>query len=214
MRGFFAKIIDALVPPSADVAVARTITETEFEKLFRPIVGPFPWIVSLFPYRDVRIRALIRAVKYRSEEAPLGALGRSIAEEIVETLSEKRALAGWQNVLLVPIPPSPLRMRERGYSQTERIAAHVLPHLPEMVLYAPKLLKREDRESQARLAREKRKENIAGAFFVPPAAVSAAVGAFVILLDDVVESGSTLSDARRALLDAGAKDVIAIAVAR
>ncbi len=203
-----------LVPPSEDAGLARTLSETELRALLKPSVGPFPWIVSLFSYRETQIRALVRATKYRNEKAPLHALGRIIAEEIVEILSEKNTLAGWQGALLVPIPLSALRLRERGYSQTERIAASVLPHLPSIVTYTPQLLAREDRESQTQLARGKRKENIAGAFFVSPASEILVRDACIILLDDVVESGSTLSDARRALLEASARDVIAIAIAR
>ena len=112
---------------------------------------------------------------------------------------------------MVPIPFPPGRPRSRGYNQAERITLALLPHLAGTVSYAPDVLRRQERKSQVEVKPHDRKKNIAGAFSVNnPAKVS---GKEIILIDDVVESGATLSDARRALTDAGATEVIAIAIA-
>src|SRR3989344_3749403 len=214
MHSLLKKILDVFIPPSVESVVVRQLSEEKLHALMRVSLGPHLWIYALFPYREPQIRALIRSIKYRGERAPLEMLGHILAEELLEILADKYALAGWQEALLVPLPSSKKRLRERGYKQTGRIGEKVAGHLGSSVRYAPKLLERENRDSQTHFSYEKRKENIAGAFFVSPALKSMAQGACIILLDDVVESGSTLSDARRALLSAGAQDVIAIAVAK
>jgi predicted amidophosphoribosyltransferase len=211
VRKFFGMLLDLVLPLSTEAAIARSLDSTTLQKLVNPLEQPLPWVTSLFPYHDTRVRALVRAIKYRGEKAPLPILGAVAAEEILAIISDKRALEGWSDILFVPIPSPPKRLRNRGYNQAERIALGILPFLHGAARYAPDVLGREERESQVRVPREKRASNIKGAFFVLRPEVVA--GTQIILLDDVTESGSTLIDARRALRAAGASDVIAVAIA-
>ena len=64
--------------------------------------------------------------------------------------------------------------------------------------------------AQYRLDRRHRADNVADAFAVAPAARRAIAGRWVVLVDDVVTTGATLSEAAEALLDAGAAAVSAI----
>ena len=134
--------------------------------------------------------------------------GALAADYLLEVLEEQRAFQGWGSAVIVPIPSSQKRLRERGYNQAARLAEAIVSNI-DGVRYKPELLTREDRESQVQVERSKRVANIAGAFAASPAAK----GLFIIIIDDVVESGATLADARRALLDAGVKGVIALAMA-
>lgn len=211
MRRLFSFLVDALLPPHEDVRLARSLTEAELAELLSPRTAGAEWIFSLFPYHDKRVRGLIRAIKYYGETEALQAPAQALGEYVLEMLSEKKLLSGWENPMIIPMPASRERLRERGYNQAQRIAEAALPVLENAAEYKPRTLARENRESQVRVERSKRKENIEDAFFVPdPIIVS---GRFVILIDDVVESGSTFADARRALFRAGAKEVIAIALA-
>jgi len=206
------RILDALIPISSESAIARSLSEETLAELLHPMIHrDKQWIVALFPYRNPKVRALIRAIKYRGEKAPLPALGRILADEIIQILADKKTLGGWRNPLLVPIPSSSARLKSRGYNQVERITLATLPHLEAEVTYAPDVLGREDRASQVEVLKSEREKNIAGAFSViRPEKVS---GMHVILIDDVAETGTTLSDARRALIGAGASEVIAITLA-
>ncbi|TAK58753.1 ComF family protein [Patescibacteria group bacterium] len=206
------RILDALIPISSESAIARSLSEETLAELLHPMIHrDKQWIVALFPYRNPKVRALIRAIKYRGEKAPLPALGRILADEIIQILADKKTLGGWRNPLLVPIPSSSARLKSRGYNQVERIVLATLPHLEAEVTYAPDVLGREDRASQVEVLKSEREKNIAGAFSViRPEKVS---GMHVILIDDVAETGTTLSDAKRALIGAGASEVIAITLA-
>lgn len=209
---FFRRILDALIPLSSESAIARSLSEDTLAELLHPMIHrDKQWITALFPYRNPKVRALIRAIKYRGEKAPLPALGRILADEIIQILADKKTLEGWRNPLLIPIPSSSARLKSRGYNQVERIVLATLPHLEAEVTYAPDVLGREDRASQVEVLKSEREKNIAGAFSViRPEKVN---GMHTILIDDVAETGTTLSDAKRALMNAGASEVIAITLA-
>jgi len=211
MRSVFlmvSSVLDALLPPAPDVVLARALNEEALGRLLSPrSAGP---ATTLFPYRDERVRALIRAIKYRGDTRTLPRVGVFLGEYVLAMLAEKRMLAGWKNPLIVPVPSSPERLKARGYNQAERIAEAMLPHIPE-ARFAPHILSREERASQVSVAPGERRKNVRGAFFVPDA--GPVRGRFIFLIDDVVESGATVEDAMRALRAAGAKDIAAVALA-
>lgn len=205
-------LLDLLLPPSHESRLARLLSEEELAHLLNARTHPsFRWIVALFPYSNKKIRSLVRAIKYRAERAPLPLVGRIIAEEITETLADKQLMDGWKEILLIPVPNSKTRKRERGYNQTERISEAVLPYLGDAVRYEKHALKRNERPSQVHVPRPLRTKNTQNAFFIENQKL--VEQKHIILIDDVVETGATLFDARRALLKAGASGVIAIAVA-
>jgi ComF family protein len=204
--------LDAFLPLSRDASVARSLSPETIVGLLQPIIHPEKtWITTLFPYKNNNVRALVRAIKYRGETACLPPLGRIMADELLEILSHKQSLEGWQRPLLIPIPASKRRFRARGYNQAERIASAMLPSLQGRVLYEPYALARDDRASQVGISKNMREKNISGAFFVSSAEKMR--GMHAVLIDDVAETGATLEEARRALLSAGVIDVIALALA-
>lgn len=208
---FIRTVIDLLLPPPEDVTVARLISEHALASSFHPRLAREAWIVALFRYSDPAVRAMIRAAKFYNETAPIQSAMRLASDYIVDAIGDKKRLSGWRTPLLIPMPLSKKRLYERGYNQVERFAEALMTYLEGSVAYAPKALAREDRESQVRMKREDRADNIEGAFFAPvPDLVR---GRHVILLDDVVESGATLKDARRALSAAGVLDVLGIGIA-
>lgn len=213
LKRLFWIFLDTILPLSTEAAIARTLNEETLVGMVHPTIhAREPWIMALMSYYNPKVRALIRAIKYRGEKAPLPALGKIAADEILHVLSNKKTLSGWDRVMIVPVPSSVERLRSRGYNQAERITLAILPYLGRDVEYTPDVLARKDRQSQVRVAPERRHHNIQGAFFVlRPDKVA---GTNILLIDDVVESGTTLADAKRALMDAGARDVMAVAMAR
>ena len=114
--------------------------------------------------------------------------------------------------LLTYIPISRLRRRKRGYDQTlllARAAGAELGMSPVCTLRKKNLVKPQSRT----IGPEERKRNIRGAFRVPEPELAA--GKRILLIDDVLTTGATVSEAARVLLEAGAKsvDVAALAAA-
>ena len=152
------------------------------------------------------IHNAIHALKFqgiRSAAEPLGNILADYALGLPLTLRE---------FVLLPIPLSPERARERGYNQAELIA-QVLAKRTGCTLTKDWLTRPLNREAQSLAkSRAARATNIAGCFLVPkPETVS---GAKIILVDDVATSGATLAEAARTLRHAGAGKVIALVVAR
>ncbi len=205
-------LLDAILPQHDDVRIAAGMTTMRLAILAEP--RTVRGTVAVFPYQNRTIRAMVRAIKYYGATVVLDPLGRVAAEHLAGMLEEVDLEK--RKTFMAPIPSSPARLRKRGYNQAERIARAIHAHLPAgtTIEYAPNLLAREDRETQVRAhlhAHKSRADNIKGAFFVPDP--SRVIGARVILIDDVIKTGATITDAARALKAAGAKEVIPFAIA-
>jgi ComF family protein len=112
--------------------------------------------------------------------------------------------------LVVPIPLHPRRLRERGFNPAATIAREVAREL-RAPLAARGLERIRDTPSQTGLGRRDRRRNVAHAF---RCRLSQPIDAIVLLVDDVVTTGSTLEEAARTLLRAGAFSVGAMCAAR
>jgi ComF family protein len=200
---------DAAVPPATSIfcpPCASTLAPQPPPGAPPPATGPRsldpPPILAAAPFGGALARA-IRRFKYddRPELArPLGDLLRGAARG-----------AGLRADLVVPVPLHPRRLAERGYNQAALLAAHVAAELGAPVA-ARALVRLRDTAQQARLARDDRLANMAGAFRVrDPGRVR---GRAVVVVDDVATTGSTLSACCAALLLAGAASVTCVVVAR
>lgn len=202
-------LFDLILPRHLRAARAIAVSEAELASFLEPRqLSTMPWVHTLFPYRNEKVRAIVQAVKYYGERAVAKKVAPFAADVLTELLDQKIRFEGWESILLVPIPSSPKRTRERGYTQAALFTRAIAELVPD-IAYDEKLLTREERTSQVHVPRSKRKSNMSLAFH----AEDRTHGHFIILIDDVVESGATLSDARRALLAAGARGVIALALA-
>jgi ComF family protein len=111
---------------------------------------------------------------------------------------------------VLPLPLAPGRLARRGYNQALELARHLAPGR----LDTASLLRVRDTAPQARLDRDGRLRNVAGAFAVAPGAEPALRGRSLMLVDDVMTSGATLGAAAQALRQAGARRVCALVLAR
>ncbi|MCD6528401.1 ComF family protein [bacterium] len=113
--------------------------------------------------------------------------------------------------ILIPIPLHKKQLKTRGFNQAEELAKEISSFL-EIPLINNTLLKIKETLPQVKLGREKRKENIKGAFFLKnPHLIK---GKRILLIDDVFTTGSTIEEAACLLKKAGAKEVWGVTVAR
>ena len=111
-------------------------------------------------------------------------------------------------VSLIPIPLGARRARERGYNQSERLAAS-LSRLTGAPMRTDLLQRVRETRTQTALTPEARQANLEGAF-----RSAGAEGLAVVLVDDVFTTGATLVAAGAALHAAGAAQVDGVTFAR
>ena len=162
-------------------------------------------VSSLFNYKTSPIRGVLHALKYNyvTDLVPL-------LSNILE--KEKRHLGRLQADLIVPLPLHPRRLRARGFNQSELIAAKLAEILAIPVL--PRALRRKRNTPFQIKARTRagRARNVKGAFVAPEQDLVR--GKRVLLIDDTITTGATLTEAARVLREAGAKKVDAFVLAK
>ena len=112
--------------------------------------------------------------------------------------------------MVVPMPLSRERLRERGFNQALELARQLAPGKTRHDL----LLRIKHTAPQSALTRAERLRNVRHAFAVEPLGVQALSKAHVVLVDDVMTSGASLYAAASTLRSAGAERITAIVLAR
>jgi len=112
--------------------------------------------------------------------------------------------------LVVPMPLTASRLRERGYNQALELAKHLAPNKT----HAHTLQRSGDSAHQLGASREDRLDHVRGAFWIAPDRVLAVRGQRIVLVDDVMTTGASLYEAARALRAAGAAYITGMVLAR
>ena len=146
------------------------------------------------------LEMMIWAAKFRGRTD----LGPALAELLIN--APKTSAMIQKCDLLAPVPLSPIRQFQRGYNQSAEIA-HALAKYHSTPVHRG--WQRRHRRAQHQLSRAERLNNLEGAFKTPKNVENKRV----LLIDDVITTGSTVKEATQVLLEAGAKSVDAIAVA-
>ena len=156
---------------------------------------------AVFAYAGLA-RSAVLALKFRS--------GRHLAPLMAEWMAPALRARPLQAEVVVPVPLSPQRLRERGYNQA-LLLAHAIAARTGGATVA-EVLSREHRTPQQSLDAAQRLKNLEGAVHCrDPGPIR---GRRVIVVDDVVTTGATLSACAEALARAGATRVSGLAFAR
>jgi ComF family protein len=154
------------------------------------------------------LRGLIHLLKYDRVLPAAPVLGRLLANAICQLQHHSDGASP----LLVPVALHAGKRSERGFNQAELIARSAVKHLPQHLEVAAVLKRRRATHSQVGLTREERVANMRDAFGVTaPERVKSRT---VIVVDDVMTTGTTVSECARVLKQAGAERVWAATVAR
>ena len=152
-------------------------------------------------YQDLVLKKALWMLKYQGVKH----LAKPLAEIVKERIWKKLETENW---LVVPVPLSKNKLRHRGYNQAEMIAGELSGNVRADILF-----KKFHTKSQVEVKdKEERLANIIGSFEVKnPETIR---GKKIILIDDVLTTGATMSEAKKVLKQAGAKKVVGVVVAR
>lgn len=163
----------------------------------------FSLCVSPLRYQGV-VRDSIRRYKFKGIRGYGRVYGKLVAQCVRDHLKEDCSLVTW-------VPLSEKRLRERGYDQAFLLAATAALHMDTVAVET--LCKARHTQAQSGLTEEERRRaNVLGAYEITDSAL--VDGKRVLLIDDVITTGSTLSECARVLRTAGADEVVCATLAR
>lgn len=208
----FSLLLELLFPKSdLERRTEHANLDTLSRKCAPRTVGPFA--EALFPYRDTAVRELLWTFKYHKQAKVAQLLGFFLFEHLLSEAGENSGFFDPERTVLIPIPTTAKRRRKRGYDQALLLAREIEKQSRGLfVVRDDVLFKKRKRTHQTNIAsRTKREENIRGSFKVLHE--EQVKEKTIILIDDVITTGATVSEARKMLLQKGALEVRALCVA-
>ena len=172
------------------------------------------WIFPLYDYRHPPIKKALWFLKYNKKKKIASIFAKIMYHIILEELSDLSIMENFKNPILIPIPLTKKRQRERGYNQAELIAKKLIELYDNenFILKNDILIKNKETIHQANIKnRNIRLKNLIGSFIVKNK--EEIKNRNIILIDDITTTGATLNEARKTLKKAGAKKIVAFTVA-
>ena len=213
--GMISAFLDVLFPPrcvfcrelvrnSGNLICSGCGAELPFTERCGEQQGNFFELCVAPLYYEGKVRDSLLRYKFHGASHYAAAYGALLADCVRERLTGEYDLISW-------VPLSRRRLRERGYDQARLLAEALSREIQGKT--AVLLEKRKNTVKQSTLgSAEQRRANIAGAYRALEKAPIA--GRRVLLIDDIVTTGSTLSECARTLKEAGAAKVFCAALAR
>lgn len=200
-----------IFPQSASRKRLESLSPSEFSSLARlPAEKPPNGVHALFYYKDPLVKDALWLLKFKGSKKIAKTFGRLLYDNIIETISEEKLFSNFSDPIIIPIPSSKKRRRGKGWNQTEMLA-YEIAGCGGMRALTHVLVKVKETARQVHLSREKRLINLRDCFRVlKPNEVK---NRNIILLDDIVTTGSTLHEASKTLYESGARCVLAFTVA-
>lgn len=152
--------------------------------------------IALFSYQQPAVRGLVEQLKYQGAHSIARWLMRKYRTSLRRVLPEEG--------VVTYIPQTKNRARERGYNQAELLARELAG---EERIWSG-LVKARETSSQVGLSKRRRRQNVRGAFLCRTDAPKS-----IIIVDDVITTGSTLRSAAKTVRRRGAQTVWAATIA-
>lgn len=230
----FEFLLDTIAPPNPEVRkIERMSPEIFMEKAMQgEKLEDSPGVLHLLPYRSAVVKTAIIEIKTHENRKIACLLATLLYDFLLSELPDLEMFRNFTRPLVIPIPITRKKERERGWNQCNFLAqamkkidggkktgkANKTFEIRTDILR--KIRENGDQVGRGRAARFKNLENcfsvrtVRNGILTPgKTAKTAILGRNIIVFDDIVTTGATLASARRTLLSAGAKQVISVALA-
>ncbi|OHA22852.1 MAG: hypothetical protein A3G52_03830 [Candidatus Taylorbacteria bacterium RIFCSPLOWO2_12_FULL_43_20] len=212
------KILDLIFPLHENVQVLEKISPAEFAARVPRAEPKDEFSASdfypLFRYRHPLMRTAIWQIKYRGNRDVAKLLAQLLYDEMIAELEDETIFGNFTKPLVLAVPLSLKRKRKRGFNQIELILDELRKiDLGRTMEFSKNILtKRRDTLPQTTMKdRRLRIMNLKGCFAV--AKPELVRDRNIIVVDDVLTTGSTINESRQTLLKAGARKVICFTLA-
>lgn len=177
------------------------VNEADFCLRCQNVERNFDRVRSAFIYEG-DIQRIIRAFKFNNKRY----LDKYLAQHIADVYNQFE----YNCDLIIPTPISKERFAERKYNQAELLAFYANKQL-KLPFYTDILFKHQHNKRQTNLSSFERMENVKGVYRLENADI--VKGKSVLVIDDIITTGSTLDEIAKVLKKAGAKKVEGITLA-
>jgi ComF family protein len=209
----FTSLFNFLMPANPTAKKLAEMKPEDFADVVAPSSDNSEHITSLYSYRDPLARELIWQMKFK-HNSNLTNLGANLLyDSIVGFMQDSGNFSGFENPLIIPVPISKKRERERGFNQSALLARKILEldDGANFEIDEHSVAKTLDTVPQTTLIRAEREKNLVGCFTVTePEKIK---GRNIIIIDDVYTTGSTINELKKVLVQAGAKKVVGFTIA-
>lgn len=168
---------------------------------------------ALFQYKNSLSKKAIWAIKYNKNQKITKKFSSLLYEFVLENISDEMTFGSFDNPLLIPIPMHKNNLKERGYNQSELIVREIfkIDNGNNFDISFNALVKIKETPHQSALKnKNERLKNLKDCFFADAEKVK---NKNIILIDDVITTGTTMREASKILRGAGAKKIISFSLA-
>lgn len=215
IQKMWKNFLDLLFPTNYDRDFLNNLTAERFLSLTIPARPPStPNTLAVVSYKKRLVKKAIQSLKFENNQQLSKLFAEIIYDNLVEELSELNLTINFNQPILITVPLSRQRQRERGYNQVDLIAREISRiDQGSFLEYKKDVLKKIKHTPPQSHTKNKveRMENLKDCFKVVNS--SAIKNQNIILLDDVTTTGATLSEAVRTLKSAQPKQIICVTLA-
>jgi ComF family protein len=165
----------------------------------------FDKVITIFRYNHV-LRKIISDLKYRDQTFLAKKLAGILFDKVKNEIDDKS--------LIVAVPLHQKRLRKRKFNQSILLGFALEKLIFGQKFYPDILQKITDTKPQAGLKRKERQENLKRAFLAKEKYFSLIKNKKIFLIDDVMTTGTTLEKCAKELKKRGAREVIAVTIAK
>ena len=213
IKSFIDFILNLILPKNTDILEIENMSETD-------ILNNIPLSLdikntnykALFQHKNKLSRKAIWSIKYGKNKKIIEKFSNLLYEFIIENISDDISLSSFDNPLLMPIPMHKNNLKERGYNQSELIVEKIfeIDRGKNFNISLDTLVKIRQTPHQSELKNKAdRLKNLKNCFHIEN---QKARDRNIVLIDDVITTGTTMDEAVKTLKNAGAKKVIGFSI--
>lgn len=171
----------------------------------REIFSSGVWALGMY---EQELRSILKQLKYRQKMGIVPYIHSFVAEGLAKSVRDRHSKALFDR-LAVPVPLHKEKLSKRGFNQSQLIFQKPLESLG--LSMEDVLLRTRATEPQYGLGAEQRRENLHQAFAMSEG--KSVQGCRILLVDDIMTTGTTLLECGRVLKNAGAADIMGLVAA-